>query len=369
MKVMIAAKDLANALAAPVRWAKGEGAARGVLIEAIPEVGLKLVGTDSTTAVRTNVAFEEAYVSEAGTVLVSARRLYDLVRALQPETITLHTTDANLGVTGGNFEGRLSLMPVGNFPALKDVAGRAVVFSVENFKKAAEQVLPAVSADPRRKNHQGVLVRVLHDVIVLAATDGVRVAESRVKIDEHVGEWEGRTNTVVLPPAVIAEATRGSGNGVLTYSDDNSKVGLATNGLWVSTSPLAIDFPDYSKFMSTTYDMKFEASRQGLLTAIGRVNLLADDIAAVRLNIGDDRLVATLKAAAIGEAHESVSLDTGEAEFESAFNPAMLLAGLQSAGGETVFIHANQPLRPVLFTDGNGYKYLLMPVRVAKPGE
>jgi len=263
-------------------------------------------------------------------------------------------------VKGGQFAGVLTLMPVGNFPALRDVLGFGVTFDAADFRRAAEQVLPAVSRDETRPQLQAVKVQEGDGTLVLAAQDGVRVAEATLAT-------EGKFGVRLLPALVVQEAARAGVTG-LYAEEGTTNVALEGPGFKITTSSLDVDFPDYEKFMPSTYAHVFAADREKLMAAVGRVNLLSDDVTAVKVEIDNGKLKALLTVPGVGETSETVDLE-GEGAFTAAFKPELLFDGLEGCAGESVIINVNEPLRPVLFNDTDGYRYLLMPARVAKPGE
>lgn len=362
MKIRVSAEVLAKALAPVTRAAKGEQSAKGALLRAEGGNALTLVGTDGTTAVRTSVP--EAEVQEEGTVLVSAQRLNALVRALQPGVITLATAKAVLRVRGGDFAATLSLMPAGNFPALSDVTGAAIAFDPIDFKRAVSQVLPAVSTDPNRTKFHGVQIRMAADSFALAATDGVRVAESTIKAAGDRSKWKALLHPVV-PASVLLEARLA---GAYQVVRDEDRIAFVGDRFKIMTRVMDVDFPDYTKFMAAKFASEFTADKPALIQAIGRVNLLADEMSALSLSVQDGRMLAVLNAPGIGDASEHVAVE-GKGTFGASFNPRLVYDGITGADGASVKLLVNEPLRPVLFTDGNGYKYLLMPVRQAKKND
>jgi DNA polymerase-3 subunit beta len=108
-----------------------------------------------------------------------------------------------------------------------------------------------------------------------------------------------------------------------------------------------------------------------LTDAVRRVSLVATRTSPVRLTFSAEGLV--LEAGGLDEAEAAESLPaTFDGEpLTIAFNPAYLLDGLGAIDSDEVQLAFTGPTKPAVLTgkssgDGDaGYRYLLMPVRLA----
>jgi DNA polymerase-3 subunit beta len=106
---------------------------------------------------------------------------------------------------------------------------------------------------------------------------------------------------------------------------------------------------------------------------VRRVALVAERATPVRLSFSEDGLVA--EAGGTEEARASEAMDatfTGE-PLTIAFNPQYLLDGLAALGAPTAVLSFTDAFKPATLApageDGEvipGYRYLIMPIRVAR---
>ena len=81
---------------------------------------------------------------------------------------------------------------------------------------------------------------------------------------------------------------------------------------------------------------------------------------------GGDIILGKHLVAGFGQANEQIEASYSGADLTVAFNPEFLIAGVDSAVGETVTLETTDNLKPAVLRslDRSDYLYLLMPVRV-----
>jgi DNA polymerase-3 subunit beta len=126
------------------------------------------------------------------------------------------------------------------------------------------------------------------------------------------------------------------------------------------------EFPNYRNLLPSSHPNTLTLGREGLLEALRRVRILAQDSRVVRLTLGGDTVDLTVIAQDVGNASETVDAKYEGTEMVVAFNPDFLAAGVEALDGDEVTMSLNDPGKPVVLraVGSDDYLYLLMPVRV-----
>src|SRR5918992_2716325 len=113
-----------------------------------------------------------------GVALVPGKLLVDVVRSLPPAAVVAEVVGDVLHLKCGRAQFDLRLMPVEDFPSLKQPAQDAVlaVLKAEEFARMVAQVARSASADDARPVLTGVHLQATASKITASATDSYRLA-------------------------------------------------------------------------------------------------------------------------------------------------------------------------------------------------
>src|SRR5512147_2744717 len=171
-----------------------------VLLEAKKGGNLIVSATDLDLAVSSEHGCE---VVKEGAVAVSARHLYEIVRALPEQSVTLKKASNNyLEVRSGPSEFRIVGLPAEDFPALprfEKVPFTDVDSAV--LLEMIERTFMAVSNDETRYNLNGVFFEPSAEALRLVATDGHRLS----LVERKMGATFGLKKGVILPKKGLQE--------------------------------------------------------------------------------------------------------------------------------------------------------------------
>lgn len=340
----------------------GIPALTGVLMTA-GDQGLALLTTD--LEVSTEIRLTTVEVKEAGSVLVPARLLADMVKALAPDVVEFEADGAQAKVICRSFEGTLRCLPSEDFPSLREPEGTKVTVEAGAFAEAVSQVVRAASRDEARPILTGVLLEVNREGLTMVATDSYRLSIRELRA---TGDGEAK---VLVPERALSEAGRAAageekGEVSIVLGEAQAAFGI---GEWRLTSRLIEgEFPNYRQLLPEPGGHRLMASRQQLLEAVRRVGLLARENSPVRMEL--NRLGARLTSSSpdLGGAVEAVEAEYQGEELTIAFNPTYLGDGLACAVGERVKVEVRDGLKPaVVRGEEDDFTYLVMPVRLPAP--
>ena len=323
--------------------------------------GLELIGSDLEITNRVQVPAE---VEETG-VAVVPKLLGEIVRKLEPGTVTVAVTGDEAVIRAGRFSTSLRLKPAEDYPRLAPSDGNGVRVDAAGFAAALRQVVRAASKDDLRPILTGVLLTAHGGGLRLVATDSYRLAVRDLKGVSMLEEGQ----RVLVAAKGLAEVQRLAGDGEIEVVLRERDVVFRTSRAEVTARLIEGDFPNYEQLIPSGYPNRLTVARESLLDSLDRVQIVGQnrDNAAVRLTMNGDGLELAMSAQDVGNAQEALDAKFEGSELTVAFNPVFLREGVDAIETSEVALETIDPLKPATLrsADGGDFLYLLMPVRTS----
>jgi DNA polymerase-3 subunit beta len=343
-----------------------------VLLEARKAGQLVVSATDLDLAVSSEHGCE---VLKEGSLAVSARHLYEIVRALPEASVSLKRAQNNyLEVRSGSAEFRIVGLPAEDFPALPhfDKVPFADVDAAV-LLEMIERTFFAVSTDETRYNLNGVFFEPGPAALRLVATDGHRLSLAEKPVEATFGLKRG----VILPKKGLAELKKLLSEVAESGEEKpEAKLGFLENsaifrrpGVVLVMRLIEGLFPDYKQVIPKAGEKLVRLSRNRFTDTLRRISLLSSDKAhAVKLDLSPGQLRVLSQNPDLGEAKEDVPVDYQGEPLKIGFNARYLtevLAVLQSAD---VVLELADDLSPGVLKGADekdqGFTAVVMPMRI-----
>jgi len=300
---------------------------------------------------------------EEQTYILPAKTLVDVVGAADGD---LDITHAKEGLCVKTQAGKTTFKGLGGdaIPLL----GRSAEYTSLGVSSAALAqaiglVAGAASTEVSRPGLQGVRVEVVNKEIVLAATDGFRLA---VYILATTCE---KQMAFIIPakaiPGMVNCLSKQAGDARMAVTGYQVIFGLDDEG-FVAAQLVEAQFPDWRQIMpkSTKTKIVFDGS---LAAAIRTAKVVARESSTkqpvVSMTIGE-RVAVSSEVAEVGSCKIELTPLKAEGVLSGeaiSFNANLLPLAEIEGGAE---VNLNGPLAPAMWKNGKeGWKYLLMPVR------
>ncbi|ETZ05189.1 MULTISPECIES: DNA polymerase III subunit beta [Holospora] len=309
----------------------------------------------------------------SGASVVCAHLLYEIVRKIDDQWVTLEGFENHVTIQGGAAEFHLPTLPVEEFPLMEtqdlpfelliDPATLADVIKDTSFCVATEETRYALAGTcfHFREDSQNQLS------CNVVATDGHRLALSRllnIKINESA--ISSPASLLVIGRRTIQSMLR------LLESDSSEEVSFRFSANQVSLqgekfqffSRLLIDrFPDYIGAIPKNHVFCVQFDPKELMKSLDRVSMVIEErTRSVKLTFCKTGLVVSANSAQ-GSAKEVVKISYDGEEFTLIFNVRYLSEICQHARGNVMTMEGTQSQNPVLFQEINrDTLYVLMPI-------
>jgi DNA polymerase-3 subunit beta len=343
-----------------------------VLLEAKSGGDLIVSATDLDLAVSSEHRCE---VLKEGAVAVSARHLYEIVRALPEQSVTLKKAHNNyLEVKSGPSEFRIVGLPSEDFPALPRFDKVPFVdVDPSTLLEMIERTFFAVSNDETRYNLNGVFFEPSGESLRLVATDGHRLSLS----EREVGGGFGLKRGVILPKKGLQELKKLLSEAVESGEEKpEAKLGFVENsaifrrpGVVLVMRLIEGLFPDYKQVIPKAGEKQVRLGRARFLETLRRISLVSTDKAhAVKLDLSKGMLRVLSQNPDLGEAKEEVPVDYAGEPLKIGFNARYVMDVLQVLQSNEVVFELADDLSPGVLKGGDeadqGFTAVVMPMRI-----
>jgi DNA polymerase III subunit beta len=326
---------------------------------------IELRATDMEIGLR--VPLEGEAVRE-GAVVLPARLLVDVVRALPGETVSLELrpSEQDVEIVAGSATFDIRTLRLEDFPPLPEVEDEgSIAVPGKAFVETVLKVARSASRDETRPVLTGILVSATGDELRMVATDSYRLSVKETKLESPL-QAPLEAN---VPARALQELTRivqAAGADSLAVSVKTNQVVFEADGVVLSSRLIDGQFPNYRQLLPDAYEHELQINGQEITDVVRRISLLAQKNAPLRLAFSEGELTVSARTPDVGEARESLPIPFRGEPLEIGFNPEFLRDGLEAVESGDVLLKLISPLRPGLIqaADGSGFLYLLMPIRL-----
>lgn len=344
----------------------------GLLLEADADGALRLSSFDYEVSARVDVAAE---VSDPGTALVSGRLLADISKALPGKPVDVSTDGSRVSVTCGTSRFTLLTMPVEEYPALPAMPEASGSVPGDLFTAAVAQVTVAASRDETLPILTGVRMEIEGEQVTLMATDRYRLAL-------RTFAWRPSSPSVSAVALVrartlseVSKALGAAGAVTLALAEDGGSelIGFEAGGRRTTSLLVDGEYPKVRALFPAESPTHAVVDTQHLIESVRRVALVAERNTPVRLTFAEGTLSLEAGQGEDAQASEAIECTLIGEELSIAFNPQFLIDGLSVLNRPFARLSFTQPQKPAVISgqaesegeDDDGYRYLLMPVRLA----
>ncbi len=375
MELKIGAQELARALARSQGIVEKKSTMpilSHVLLEAGKDNVLHVSATDLDLSVSSEHPCE---VAKEGALAVPAKNLFEIVRSLPEQQVTLKKAGNNyLELRSGPSEFRLVGLPAEDFPALPKFEKVTFVEVVPaELLEQIDRTSFAASTDETRYNLNGVLFEPQGPVLRLVATDGHRLALSEKPL---AGDYALKRG-VILPRKGLQELKKLLGEGAEPGQEKtDTRLGFAENsavyrrpGVVLAMRLIEGLFPDYKQVIPKQGEKIVKVGRLRLLETLRRVSLLASDKShAVKLELSAGLLKVLSQNPDLGDAKEEVPVEYAGEPLKIGFNARYITDVAAVLKSDDVQLELADDLSPGVLRGAGpedaGYTAVVMPMRI-----
>ena len=326
---------------------------------------VRVYGTDLEVGI--SQLIPEVEVQKEGEVVVPADHLAAIVRESTDDVLAMDVTEAACHIKGADSRFTIYGQEASQYPIVPGFEGTAdLEVSLGNLKVGIEQCLFATARESSRYAINGVLWEIKDKKLLMVATDGRRLARSRVNLTSAPAKHKGGPN-IIAPAKTMALLEK-----VGASEKDNVAVKLLENQILISCGNVVIssnlvegNFPKYEDIIPADYQNKMTLPTEAVLSAVRRAALLtSEESRGIKLSIGKDKIMFSCRAPETGDAQVDMVVDYKGEPIEIGFNPQFLVDALRVIKTPDFELELGQPDRPGVIKSGANFLYVLMPINL-----
>ncbi|MBX3297937.1 MAG: DNA polymerase III subunit beta [Acidobacteria bacterium] len=319
-----------------------------ILIESIGEKEIRLIGTDLDVTIRCDA---EADIKVPGSMCIQARKLFDIVRALDVGDVHFKKED-NEWVTMqcGRAKFRLAGVDRAQYPELPQFKSTPMRLPAETFNYFIQKTAFAITNEVSRFTLSGAKFIVSDGSAKMVTTDGHRLAYISRSIDSDAGSDNIDT---LVPKKALLELSKVAreNDGQISFGEDQNHLFFEMEGRLLISRKLSGTFPNYEMVMPKGNDNCAIFDLDEMRSAVRRISLMADDrTRSIKMTVRTGEIELNARSSEEGEGREVVPADYTGDETELGFNWQYLLEFLNNAGTITGDTAGTQEKE----TDGDG---------------
>lgn len=364
MNISVRQGNLAKALSAVSRIATtrtGLPILANILMRA-DDNQLTLSSTNLEVAITYNTRVQ---INESGAITIPAKLLADFVSNLPNTTLSLSTEGSKIKVETDGYRSTMNTNPADDYPALPEPSGdKSFQIDAGTLKKAIARTAPIVSADVSRPVLTGVYLHTSEGDLYMAATDGYRLAQSRLmKSDEEI--------SAIIPGTSLEIIRQLISDGDVEVRLDDEQISFIGEDITITSRLIDGKFLNYQQLIPKLDNYIIKVPRDDLIKTVKLTEPFArvsSNTIIVEVDVAAKILKVRSITSQLGENVSEIEIDiekAGEQEFKVCLNLKFLEKALSLVDGDMATIGFNGDVLPVVVSGADAdYRHVVMPVNV-----
>lgn len=314
----------------------------------IPAEGstIECMATDMEIGIRMKV---DGTVKEAGTILIPAGKLTDIVKGWPTEKpIDLTTTTNNrIEITSGNGIHKTVKLADEKFPQFPSIDEAA--FAIDG--KTLRSVLHKTEfAAPAKKARQaclnGLYFNLLEDRTEIVAADGIQLAIAHCEPFKLSENKDG----FIVPLKAVKEIERTFANAPeIRISRIENQILFADERTTVTTRLVDAEYPPYEKLIPMSPVVRTVVPKEPILQVMRKVSLVSDPKTfKVCLEVDEQQIRVSAETPESEEMHETLAVESSTGSIRIGINAQLLIETLLHIRTEVVSLEFSGVLEPVI---------------------
>ena len=324
---------------------------------------IKFTTNDMELGIETIV---EGTIEEKGMIALDAKILYEIIRRLPDNDVTIKTDDkltafitcekAKFTIPGKSGED-FAYLPI---------IEREESLTVSQFtlKEMIRQTIFSIAANETNKLMTGELFEIKDNCLKIVSLDGHRIAIRRMELKKDYSDRK-----VVVPGKTLNEISKilsGEIDDLVNIYFSKNHILFEFDQTIVVSRLIEGEYFRIDQMLSSDYETKISINKKEFLDCIDRATLLVreGEKKPIIIEISDNTMELRIDSA-MGSMDENIDIIKEGKDILIGFNPRFLIDALKVIDDETISIYLVNPKAPCFIRDDDeNYTYLILPVNI-----
>jgi DNA polymerase III subunit beta len=316
--------------------------------------------------------YNDVTIEKEGTLSVNARKLFEIIRELPEETITItEKENYHIDITSNTVHFNIVGLPPEDFPLffIQDSSAYST-WNAEKIKNMIDYTSFSISGDETRINIAGAYIEQLEDnKLRMVTTDGYRLS----MIEEETGESLSVKEGILIPHKGISELRK-----ILSDKKEEAEVFIKAikNSLSIKIGEIELfirliekKFPEYKYIIPPAgeNELKIKAEKDKIKSALRRMSIIAsENKRPVTFSFKDKKLELSTEDSELGSVLETIDQESQiKKSFSFSINGKYFLDILNAVDDDVMMeINTSDKNKPLIFHPLNKINstYIIMPM-------
>ena len=324
--------------------------------------------------------FAPTSIEREGRFIINAARLYQTVRVLPDDEITIDIND-KLGCTISSGKASFSMfaMKGEDFPNLPDlVSDKGFEISSEKLRMIIGKVSHSIAEQDNRPMLCGAFFKISEGLMEVISCDSYTLSRCSVKCDINSISQSGELGlSFIIPGHALGELSKNLAEG----DEENVKFYVSRKHAIIKkgdsiffTRTIDSEYIDYERIIPKDNDVSVIVDKENILSALERANIIAEEKikgsgkSYVKLSLEDQYLTIT-SSSVNGKVYDELDCVHEGIDLEIGFNCRYLINSIRVAEGENIKMTLKSPtqaitIEPTEEDEEYKYFYMILPVRM-----
>ncbi len=337
----------------------------GILIQA-EDGKVKLTGYDLETGIEADLMSD---ITEDGSVVINSKIFGEIVKKLPEEMVTISTDERNhMTITSGSARFNIKGSSSESYPKIPIIeTDNKITISQKILKNMINHTIFAVSKDDTRQSLTGCCLESDGSTVTMVAIDGFRMALRRESVGSEFPEMN-----FIIPGKALSESAKifdgeNDDNEVIIYSSSNHLL-FDIGHVRIVSRLIQGSFVAYNSIIQKNPKSIMTVNRKDLLDSVERAALIImtdERRCPVQLTMSDNTTMLVTADTEMGDLKENVDVTVEGDLVDIDLNSRYLIDALKNIDDDEVRIEFNGSQGPCIIVpvEGNGYVYLILPIR------
>ena len=350
----------------------------GILLETMPDGKIRISSYDMNKGVR--ASFEPTSIEREGKFIINAQRLYQTVRVLPDDEITVEVNDKlNCTISCGKASFSMFAMKGEDFPNLPElISDRGFEISSEKLRVMIGKVAHSIAEQDNRPMLCGAFFKISEGMLEVVSCDSYTLSKCSIKCDINSLAASGELNySFIIPGHALGELSKNLAEG----DDEQVKFYISRKHAIIKkadtiffTRTIDSEYIDYDRIIPKENDIFVTVDRERLLDGLERANIVAEEKikgsgkSYVKISLENQFFVIT-SSSVNGKVFDELDCVHEGNDLEIGFNCRYLINSIKVAEGENIKLSFKSPTQAVTIEavekdDDFSYFYMILPVRM-----
>ena len=335
----------------------------------LKEEGLYLLSTNNEFAIKTFIPNTEIdKIEELGELVVSGRYIYDIVKKLGNEIITIEEIgEAQILITTTNSAFKINCNKVEDFPNLDlEFVKNPILLTKTSLKTMINQIIFSTSTQESRPILTGINIKIKNDILECTATDSYRLSRKQIKLDDNIND----DINIVVPSKNLVETTKmlNEDNEKLEMHIFANKIIFKSNNIIIMSRLINGNYPATEKLIPKEFSLTIRVKLNDFYNAIDRASLLTNEEEKniINLFIDSNKAKITSNIPEIGNVEENINVINNENKnLNISFSSKFMMDAIKVFESEEIEICFNGEIKPIIIKNINDEQLiqLILPIR------